>query len=136
MRVWIRHAIGSLTITLTASACSGPVAYGTINNIGQRWGFGGGPVIDWNSQSVSGLSPRYEVSFDNFCYRVNTHMTLVTPIDSPDKDNLVSVRTGADNCKLIITMETPKLNRTPGRDDWSIYNQLLFTPVAFAVYEL
>lgn len=113
-----------------------PVAYGTINNIGQGWGFGGGPIVNWHSQSISLPSARYEVSFDDFCYRVNTHMALVTPINSPDNDQLVSIRTDADNCKLIIIMERPELNRTPGHDDWSIYNELLFTPVAFAVFEL
>ncbi len=134
---WIGSVLGGLAIIVLVSACSStPVAYGTINNVGQRWGFGGGPQIDWHSQSISGQSPRYEVSFDNFCYRVNTHMTLATPIKSPDDDRLVSIRTDANDCKLIIIMERPELDRTPGQDDWSIYNDILFTPVAFAVFEL
>ena len=113
-----------------------PVAYGSINNVGQRWGFGGGNIIDWHSQSRSLPAARFEVSFDEFCYRVNTHLALVTPITAPDGDRLVSIRTEADDCKLIIIMERPELNRTPGQDDWSIYAERLFTPVAFAVFEL
>lgn len=118
------------------SCCGGAlVAYGTINNIGQRWGVGGS-VINWNSQSISLPPAHYEVSFNNFCYKVNTYMAIVTPINSPDNDRLVSIRTDAKNCKLIIYMERPELIRTPGQNDWNIYNSLLFTPVAFAVFKL
>ena len=93
--------LGYLTFKSGGNNCCDrtPVAYGTINDVGQRWGIGG-DIVNWHSQSIS--PARYEVSFDDFCYRANTHMALVTPINSLNNDSLISIRTYADNCKLII----------------------------------